>query len=67
MNRRICGARARPGWWCPVLCSGRELLRQRGAASAPQPGWRGAPRDHAVGLVARRFLVGLGCHWATKC
>ena len=59
MHRRSCGARAPAGGWC----HGRE----RGAASALQSGWRGAPRDHRAGLVARRFVVGLGCHWATKC
>jgi putative transposase len=59
MNRRGCGARAPAGGWC----HGRE----RGAASALQPGWRGAPRGQAAVLVARRFMVGLGCHWATKC
>jgi hypothetical protein len=58
MNRRSCGARAPAGGWC----HGRE----RGAASALQPGWRVAPRGQAV-LEARRFMVGLGCHWATKC
>src|SRR5918996_4636703 len=62
MHRRSCGARA------PTAA---QLLRTSygvsGAASALQPGWRGAPRDHRAGLVARRFVVGLGCHWATKC
>jgi hypothetical protein len=63
MHRRNCGARA------PTVATGvaDELRRERGAASALHPGWRDAPRDDATMLEARRFAVGLGCHWATKC
>jgi hypothetical protein len=67
MHRRSCGARAPASGlagWCDAV---EELLRERGAASALQRGWRGAPRDQAAGLVARHFVVGLGCHCATRC
>jgi hypothetical protein len=66
MHRRSCGARA-PAGWRLVSRMRSGMLRERGAASALQQGWRGAPRDQAAVVVARRFVVGLGCHWATKC
>ena len=54
-----CGP-VRRRWLAGVADAVGELLRERGAASAVQPGWRGEPRDQCRGAAGAALGGRLG-------